>query len=342
MQSFGFEIWVMVFNATFNNISVITWQSVLLVEETIVPDENHWPGASHWQTLSHNLVSSTPRQSRVQTHNVSGDRHWLHRVVINPTTIRSRPQWLHNLLAFSTFEYGYVFFSATLWQENYYFWWDDDDVFFFYQTNMLTWIFVNVSSLKQQYTGWHSDTFSWLWANQSLLALLNAVYRVEKKNSNLKVFGLTQLGIKPMIYHTEGKNTGQTNDLPYWRQECRSNPRSTILKARMQVKPMIYHTEGKNAGQTHDLSYWRQECRSNPWSTTLKARMQVKPTIYHTEGKNTGQTHDLRYWRQECRLLHHWSSTLLTRYKYKQISLMFILDLDLSFCVWICLIFSSL
>jgi hypothetical protein len=39
-----------------------------------------------------------------------------------------------------------------------------------------------------------------------LLALLNAVYRVEKKISNLKVFGLTQLGIKPTIYHTEGKN----------------------------------------------------------------------------------------------------------------------------------------
>jgi hypothetical protein len=213
---------------------------------------------------------------------------------------------------------------------------------FFYQTKMLTWIFVNVSSLKQQYTGRHSDTFSWLWANQSLLALLNAVYRIENKISNLKVFGMTQLGIKPTIYHTEGKNTGQTNDLPYWRQECRSNPRSTILKARMQVKPMIYHTEGKNAGQTHDLPYWRQECRSNPRSTILKARMQVKPTIYHTEGKNTGQTHDLPYWRQECRLLHHWSSTLLTRYKYKKISLMFILDLDLSFCVWICLIFSSL
>jgi hypothetical protein len=27
----------MVFNATFNNISVISWQSVLLVEETVVP-----------------------------------------------------------------------------------------------------------------------------------------------------------------------------------------------------------------------------------------------------------------------------------------------------------------
>jgi hypothetical protein len=32
---------VMAFNATFNNISVISWQSVLLVEETKVPGENH-------------------------------------------------------------------------------------------------------------------------------------------------------------------------------------------------------------------------------------------------------------------------------------------------------------
>ena len=29
----------MVFNATFNNISVILWLSVLLVEETVVPGE---------------------------------------------------------------------------------------------------------------------------------------------------------------------------------------------------------------------------------------------------------------------------------------------------------------
>jgi hypothetical protein len=34
----------MVFNATFNNISVISWTSVLLVEETRVPGENH-PGS---------------------------------------------------------------------------------------------------------------------------------------------------------------------------------------------------------------------------------------------------------------------------------------------------------
>jgi len=51
----------MAFNATFNNTSVISWQSVLLVEETEVPRENHRPVVSHWQTLSHNVVSSTPR-----------------------------------------------------------------------------------------------------------------------------------------------------------------------------------------------------------------------------------------------------------------------------------------
>jgi hypothetical protein len=35
----GILIWVrvMVFNATFNNISVISWQPVLLMEETGVP-----------------------------------------------------------------------------------------------------------------------------------------------------------------------------------------------------------------------------------------------------------------------------------------------------------------
>ena len=36
--------WVMVFNATFNNILVISWQTVLLVEET---GENHRPTTSH-------------------------------------------------------------------------------------------------------------------------------------------------------------------------------------------------------------------------------------------------------------------------------------------------------
>jgi hypothetical protein len=34
-------VWFMVFHATFNNVSVILWLSVLLVEETKVPGENH-------------------------------------------------------------------------------------------------------------------------------------------------------------------------------------------------------------------------------------------------------------------------------------------------------------
>jgi len=53
----------MVFNAPFNNISKeISWRSVLLVEVTGVPEENHQPVANHWQTLSHNVVSSIPKE----------------------------------------------------------------------------------------------------------------------------------------------------------------------------------------------------------------------------------------------------------------------------------------
>jgi hypothetical protein len=43
MAWFGF----MVFNATFNNITVILWRSVLLVEETGGTGENHQPVTSH-------------------------------------------------------------------------------------------------------------------------------------------------------------------------------------------------------------------------------------------------------------------------------------------------------
>jgi hypothetical protein len=38
---------VVVVNATFNNISVISWRSVLLAEETGVPRENYPLAASH-------------------------------------------------------------------------------------------------------------------------------------------------------------------------------------------------------------------------------------------------------------------------------------------------------
>ena len=67
---------VMVFSAIFNNISAISWRSVVLAEVTAVPGENNQPAARHWPALSHNIVSSRP----FQTLNFSGgDRHWLHR-----------------------------------------------------------------------------------------------------------------------------------------------------------------------------------------------------------------------------------------------------------------------
>ena len=64
---------LMVLNATFNNISVISWRSVLLVEET------RGPGESHFQT-SHNVVHLALIE--IGTH-ISG---------VNLTTIQSWPR----------------------------------------------------------------------------------------------------------------------------------------------------------------------------------------------------------------------------------------------------------
>jgi hypothetical protein len=60
------------FNATFNNISVISWMSVLLMEETGVPRiTTDLPQVT--EKLHH--IMSTPRLS----HNFSDDRYRLHR-----------------------------------------------------------------------------------------------------------------------------------------------------------------------------------------------------------------------------------------------------------------------
>ena len=74
------------YNATFNNISVISRRSVLLVEEIGVPGENDWPVANHWQIFSHNVVSSTPRHEQ--------GSNSLH-VAVNPTTIYSKSEKLY-------------------------------------------------------------------------------------------------------------------------------------------------------------------------------------------------------------------------------------------------------
>jgi predicted component of type VI protein secretion system len=43
----GVRVRFIVLNAAFNNISAISWRSVLLVEETREPGENHRPATSH-------------------------------------------------------------------------------------------------------------------------------------------------------------------------------------------------------------------------------------------------------------------------------------------------------
>jgi hypothetical protein len=66
-ESLAINVCLMVFNATFNNISVISWRSVSLVEETGGPGENHRSVASHWQTLSHDVVHLALIE--IRTHN---------------------------------------------------------------------------------------------------------------------------------------------------------------------------------------------------------------------------------------------------------------------------------
>jgi len=55
-------IGIMVFNTTgtFNNISVISWRSVLFVGETRAHGENHRQASMSLTNLSHNVILSTP------------------------------------------------------------------------------------------------------------------------------------------------------------------------------------------------------------------------------------------------------------------------------------------
>jgi hypothetical protein len=87
-----YSVRFIVFKTSFNNMSVISCRSVLLVETIRVPGENHWPVAYHWQTLSHNAVSDKPYHEWDSYSQLWWWEALIAQVVVNPTTIRSQ-QW---------------------------------------------------------------------------------------------------------------------------------------------------------------------------------------------------------------------------------------------------------
>jgi hypothetical protein len=76
-------IWFIVFNATFSNISAISWRPVLVVEEVRVPAENHRPWASNFAAASR-VHPFCNLQSRERTHAVLVIG--LYELLGNPTT----------------------------------------------------------------------------------------------------------------------------------------------------------------------------------------------------------------------------------------------------------------
>jgi hypothetical protein len=77
---------LMVFNVIFNTISVISWRSVLLVEETGRPGENHRPVASHTPYSSVTFIPCwPPKFKQYQDRNICFQQY--HRLTSSIITI---------------------------------------------------------------------------------------------------------------------------------------------------------------------------------------------------------------------------------------------------------------
>ena len=171
----------------FNNISIILWRSVLLVEETGVPGENHRPVANHWQTLSHNVASSTPRHER-------GSNSMLVQFSYKMFEF-ARTKWSSDVvvceLSSSVKDYGSIYlFSAkdtSVRSANYFTWFGVKRAHIV--SLFVSWCLMSFSTIFQPYRG---GQFYW-WRKQEDPEKTTDLYRIILYTSPWSRFDLTSV-----------------------------------------------------------------------------------------------------------------------------------------------------